>query len=72
MEYEELKQCTFKPKLNLSKPKSNTNLAQVRGFENFLKKIDKINQIKDEEKQLKQKLFNKEKNYKSRKSTTPV
>lgn len=46
MEYEELKECTFRPKINYSKPKSTTNLSNIRGFDKFSKKIDKINQIK--------------------------
>lgn len=41
-----MKECTFKPRVNSAVPKNDIGLTDIRGFEGFNRKIDKINQIK--------------------------
>ena len=73
MEYREMKECTFKPTINarLKRASSETKVEQVRGFESFCKKVEKTNLLKRDKKEREEKLFNLEKNYRSRKATNP-
>ena len=74
MEYKEMRECTFKPKINSRAKRSNSEvkIQSVKGFDSYCKKVEKIHWIKNEKKEREEKLFQMEKAYKNRKSTNPV
>ena len=71
LEYKEMKECTFTPKINTSRPKKKGSIHNIPGFDNFSRKIEKIQNKKVEEEKRNEKLFHLEKQCKQRKYTEP-
>jgi len=65
-EYNQMKECTFDPKINKDMPESflESKLGKVvSGAEAFLEQRDRANRLKNEEKSRKEKVFNLESRY---------
>lgn len=64
-EYNEMKECTFEPKVNKDMPESflKPKLGKVSGVESYLEQRDRAKRLKNEEKIRKEKVFNIENRY---------
>ncbi len=66
IEYNEMKECTFKPRIKNFVSKSQRNLTDVNGINSFLK-INELKKKKQEQKRnIEQRVFNLQKRYDQR------